>query len=488
MLVISAAPKNYFDYKSAVKKAKKYSADLIEVRIENIDPAVFKKILKDKTIEKIVTFRKEKVSGAALTRMRELYSIAFSSGAEYIDIDFSWGKEIIDDLISNSRKSKIILSYHDFQRTPRLAELKVILGRMEKIIAHSYKISVQANKMEDNARIFHLLESVQSKKIKLTAHCMGELGKVSRILGKKYGTYLTYSSIDDETTTAAGQLPVETIAEYLNYHKLNRKTKVYGIIGNPLKQSKSWIFHNYGFSMNNFNGVYVNFLTENVQSFAKTFAGLVDGVSITIPHKEKILSLSKQVSDLVGSIGSANTALFAHENIIFYNTDYLAAKKFICENSYLQNKNVLIIGAGGTARAFIFAMKEFNNNVYVTNRTIQKSKQLAQEFDVFLLENIKQKEVNFDVVVNATPGDNEYLLSTFKGVLKTGSVKLTMDVALNPFDSKFILLAERHNCKVINGFDFFLEQALIQFKLFTKSNLSRNQMRKYLLRNFNQSL
>ncbi len=487
MLVISVAPKNYFDYKSAVRKSKKYSADLIEIRIETIDPVLFNKILKDKSIKKIVTFRKEKIGGTTLTQIKELYSAAIRSSVDYIDIDFSWGKEIVDDLISNSNKSKLILSYHDFQRTPRLAELKIILSRMEKVKAHSYKISVHANKMEDNARIFHLLESVQNKKIKLTAHCMGELGKVSRILGKKFGTHLTYSSLDDETATAAGQISIENISTVFNFHKINSRTKIFGIIGNPLEQSKSWIFHNHGFSLNNFNAVYVNFLTDNVQSFAKTFAGLVDGVSITIPNKEKILSLSKQVSSLVGSIGSANTALFAGNSIVFHNTDYLAAKKLICENSYLRNKNVLIIGAGGTARALIFALRESKNNVYLTNRTIQKSKQLVQEFDVFLLENIKQKEVNFDVIVNATPGDNKYLLSTVKGVLKTGSVKLIMDVALNPFDSKFILLAKKHNCKVINGFDFFLEQALIQFKLFTKSNLPRNQMRKYLLRNFNQS-
>jgi 3-dehydroquinate dehydratase/shikimate dehydrogenase len=487
MLVLCCSPKTLAGYNSVVKKAKKYSANLIEVRIENINPTVFNNILKDKSVEKIITFREEKINKESFVQIKNLYNAVISAGVEFIDIDFKWGKKFVDELTRNVRNSRVILSYHDFRKTPSLARLKIILNKMMKVKAHSYKISVYANSVEDNVKIFQLLEYAHKNKIKLTAHCMGELGKVSRILGKKFGSYLTYSSLNEKSATAAGQIPIEKLMNIFHYELLNRKTKVYGIIGKPLRQSKSWLFHNHGYMVKNINAVYVNFLTEDVRKFVKTFKGFVDGLSITIPYKEKVILLSNRRSASVKFIGSANTIVLKGEKIRLYNTDYAGMKNLIGKELLLQNKNVLIVGAGGTARALIHALKEFRNNVFIANRTAQRAKSLAEEFGIFLLDNIGEKGLNFDVIINATPGENKYLLSTTRKILDKSSVKLIMDVALNPFGSKFISLAKQYKCKVINGFDFFLEQAHLQFKLFTRSDLPQKQMRKYFLRNFNQS-
>ncbi|MBU2445251.1 MAG: type I 3-dehydroquinate dehydratase [Bacteroidetes bacterium] len=487
MLVLSCSPKNFSEYFNAVKTARKYSAYLLEVRIENIKLKVFYDILQDKSTKKIITFRKENISKTTFSRIKELYHTACQCNVKFIDIDFNWGKKNINELILQSQKSKIILSYHDFFRTTGFAELKRILERMIKVKADVNKISVYANSIEENEKIFRLLEYAQKNKIKLAAHCMGELGKVSRILGKKFGSHLTYSSVTENSETAAGQLPIEKLVKIFNHEQINRNTKIFGIIGKPLEQSKSWLFHNYGYSIRNINAAYVNFLTENVQRFVKTFQNYIGGLSVTIPHKEKIIFLPKEVPSIVKHIGSANTVLFKGGKIHLSNTDYLGMKNLIKKNLMLQNRNVLIIGAGGTARAMIYALREFRNKIFITNRTMQRAKLLAEEFKIILLDNIGKKDLYFDVIINATPGENKYLLSTTRRVLEKGSVKLIMDVALNSFESKFISLAKKHNCKVINGFDFFLEQAHIQFELFTKSNLPRNKMRKYLLKNFNKS-
>lgn len=487
MLILSCSPKNYSEYFNAVKTAKKYSAHLLEVRIENIKPKILHDILHDKSTKKIITFRKENISKTTFNRIKKLYHTACHSGVDFIDIDFSWENKYINELLSQSQKSKIILSYHDFFRTPGFAELKRILKRMMNVKADIYKISVYANSIEDNVKIFRLLEYARKNKIKLAAHCMDELGKVSRILGKKFGSHLTYSSVSEKSVTAVGQLPIEKLVKIFNHEQINRNTKVFGIIGNPLEQSKSWLFHNYGYSVNNINAIYVNFLTENVQRFVKTFQNYIGGLSVTIPHKEKTIFLPKEAPSIVKHIGSANTVLFKGDKIHLSNTDYLGMKNLIKKNLMLQNRNILIIGAGGTARAMIYALKEFQNKIFITNRTTQRAKLLAEEFEIILLDNIGKKDLYFDVIINATPGENKYLLSTTRRILKKSSVKLIMDVALNPFESKFISLAKKHNCKVINGFDLFLEQAHIQFELFTQSDLPRNQMRKYLLKNFNKS-
>lgn len=487
MLVLSCSPKNYSEYFNVVKTAKKFSAHLLEVRIENIEQKVFYDILQDKSTKKIITFRKENISKTTFSRIKKLYYTAFQSEVDFVDIDFNWEKKYINELLLQSQKSKIIFSYHNFTRTPGFAELKLILKKMMRVKADIYKISVYANSIEDNGKIFRLLEYALKNKIKLAAHCMGELGKASRILGKKFGSHLTYSSVSEKSVTAAGQLPIEKLVKIFNHERINRKTKIYGIIGKPLEQSKSWLFHNYGYSVNNVNAVYINFLAENVRRFVKTFQNYIGGLSVTIPYKEKIILLQKEVPYFVESIGSANTVLFKKNKSHLSNTDYLGMKNLIKKNVMLQNKNILIIGAGGTARAMIYALKEFQNKIFITNRTMQRAKLLAEEFEIILLDNIGKKDLYFDVIINATPGENKYLLSTTRRILEKGSVKLIMDVALNPFESKFISIAKKHNCKVINGFDFFLEQAHLQFELFTKSDLPRNQMRKYFLKNFNQS-
>ncbi|MCX8011301.1 MAG: type I 3-dehydroquinate dehydratase [Ignavibacteria bacterium] len=489
MIVLSIFPKSYSEYLTAVKYQKKYSADLIEVRCEKLSMNDFKKIIFDNSTKKVITYKPSKFSSEEFEKLKSFYQNANESSVRYIDVDVNWGSERIDQIKNLIKHSKFILSYHNYNKTPRLLDLIDKIHSMVQLKPDVIKIVTKANSVEDNKIIFDLLTYAQINDIKLASHCMGEEGKVSRILGKKFGSYFIYTSMSDDLATADGQLSLEKLNRIFHIRKINSKTKVFGIIGDPITQSKSWLYHNYGFELKKINAVYLNFKSDKPITFLAKMGNIIDGLSVTIPNKEKILAINyiKSKSNNVDDIGSANTLLHKNNKYFLYNTDYLAFKEFIENNKELQNGNVLVIGAGGTSRAIIFALKQFRNKIYLINRNVKRRNILIRDFDVFKLDNLNEKGLNFDAVINTTPGDNEFISRISEKIFSNYYIKLAFDVSLSPLNTKFLTTAKKMKVKTINGLDFFLKQAHIQFKIFTGKDAPRQNIQNFIIRNYSQT-
>lgn len=486
MIVLSYQPETYREFKKVIEYGLEYGADLLEIRGEKIKDKELIKILSNKDLPKIFTYRINQFSYSKIKDASKKYKIALERNVEYIDVDINLGKNFINKLKKEINKTKLILSYHNYEKTPKLKYLIQILDYSRKISADYYKIVTYANSFIDNYSILKLLEIANRKSINLISHCMGENGKSGRFLAYKNGSKFFYSSYKSNYETASGQIPLEYLSQIFRVKNLYPSTRVYGIVGNPLKQSKSWLFHNFGFQATSSNAIYLNFPINDVEEFVYYFKNYIRGISITIPFKEEILQIPNISSKIIKEIGSANTAIFKDSKPVLFNTDYLGFKEIVRNEKLLQNSKILVIGAGGSARTVIYTLKKFNNEIFVINRNPERAENLSNEMEINFVKNKSKIPEKIDVIINTTPGNNLFMLNLVKSIMSERKIKLIVDLDLNFKESKLLAMCRSKKIKSINGFEFFIHQAIHQFKIFTGKNLSIRKVRKFLLENYDK--
>lgn len=484
MIALSLKPSNFNEYLSAVKYAEKYGADLIELRLEKFYGSDFYQFCKDKSFSKIITIKPFDYSSDECLRIMYYYFYAIKTETEYLDIDIRTEKEIIEELIKLKMSTKIILSYHNYHDTQSFYQLKKLFDKMMQYKADLIKMVCYANNLNDNLKMLKLLEYAKSKGVKLIAHCLGPHSKEGRILSLKNGSEILYSSYSYAKETAEGQMELSILSDIFNIKRINSDTKVFGIVGYQLFSSKSWIYHNLCYQLLRINAIFLNFEIENFDSFYSLFSKYLEGLSVTMPYKEIVAKKKYSQSGEVKLLGSANTISKSGRKEKLYNTDFMGFSEIVKREEMLHGKNILIIGAGGSARAIIKVMMNFDNKVFCMNRSPERAKILCDEFGSVFIDEPSLKNFRFEAVINTTPYDNDFLLKNIKKIFKKKSVKIIVDIALHSFDTKFVTLAKENEIKVINGFDFFVAQAEIQFKLLTGQEPDKNILEKQLLENF----
>ncbi|RUM34210.1 MAG: shikimate dehydrogenase [Archaeoglobus sp.] len=249
----------------------------------------------------------------------------------------------------------------------------------------------------------------------------------------------------------------------------------YGVIGHPIKHSVSPAMHNAAFRAMGINAVYASFDVKP-EDLKKAIEGAkalgIKGLNVTIPHKEEVLKLVNP-DELASKIGAANTLKF-DKDISAYNTDaYGALKALESAGVGVSGKTVLIIGAGGAARAIAFALVDRGATVAVTNRTEDRGIKLAQDVrkygDCIFISTTELEKLKFDILINATPvGMSGYMpgkLPVDGQLIKEGVV--VFDTVYNPMETALIKLAKMRGCKVVYGIDMLVYQGVKAFEIWT---------------------
>jgi 3-dehydroquinate dehydratase/shikimate dehydrogenase len=452
-------------------------ADVVELRLDYISHPNLEKLLSHRLRPTIATCRPTReggrFDGPEELRIRLLEEAA-GLGAEFIDIEH----DSIQQLHKRG-KAKVIISYHNFKETP--ANLKEIYARLSDSTADIVKIVTTANDITDNLKIFQLLEEVgfvgarcnvplHGKGKPLIAFCMGELGLISRILAPKYGSYLTFGSLDVGKESAPGQLTAREMLEVYHIKKINRETALYGLIGNPVGHSLGPYIHNAAFRELGINAVYLPFKVENLREFVQGFKGLeVQGYSVTIPHKEAVVPLLDGLDPLAREIGAVNTVVNKAGNLMGYNTDSTAALRELEEAmGDLRGKKATLIGAGGAARAIAFGLKKKGADITLVNRTEDRARRLAQELGCHYRRFEDVTRIDGEVLINTT-SVGMYPKTDISPVppeaLRPGM--WVFDIVYNPLQTRLLREAEKRGCHTLNGLRMFLYQAAQQFELWT---------------------
>lgn len=273
---------------------------------------------------------------------------------------------------------------------------------------------------------------------------------------------------------------------------LNGKTKLYGLIGNPIAHSFSPFIQNKLANIFNLNLVYLPFKIFDV-SVEKTFSALrqlnVYGVNITSPYKNLDLRYFCDADEIVKAIGSVNTVKNISGDFFAFNTDvYGVEKTFAIHNINPARKNILIFGAGGVAKSVLYALAKKNPaTIFIANRTFENARRLANLFShmfpKIIFTAIKLCEIysldKIYLIVQCTTlglGKNINL----SPVNDTGffrNVDFAFDLIYSPCKTKFLMDAQKNSCKIINGFDMLIYQAVKSFEIWHNISVDENIVR-----------
>ncbi len=476
MICIPIIANNLADALHDMTEASKV-ADIVELRIDYIKGVDLKRLLEKRTKPVIVTNRPVREGGKFNGSEEEriaLLKLAIRLQADYVDVEHDSIQHIRRDTVHRV-PTKIIVSYHNFRETP--GNLTDIYKRLSQSGADIVKIVTHANSIADNVRVYQLLQQSQ---IPMISFCMGELGIISRILYKRFGSYLTFASLQAGKESAPGQISIHELLNTYQAQKQDKRSAIYGLIGNPVSHSISPIIHNTLFREMNFNSIYVPFKVDTIGDFMREFRKLdIKGYSVTIPHKESVINHLDAIDPMAKKIGAVNTIVNMDGQLAGYNTDCEAAIKVledidqVCSSAltkdvHLKGKKVTIVGAGGVARAIAFGLKERQAQITIINRNYGRAQSLARDVGCIARKFNDPQALDTDILINATPvGMYPNINETPIDKNKLKSSMIVFDTIYNPIETKLLKEAKAQGCKTINGLSMFVHQAAAQFKLWT---------------------
>jgi shikimate dehydrogenase len=278
--------------------------------------------------------------------------------------------------------------------------------------------------------------------------------------------------------------------------KISGKTRVCAIIGDPVEHSLSPVMHNAAFKKLGLNLVYVAFtVTRNELKDAISGARSLgmQGLNVTMPHKNAVMSYLDETDSTAKAIGAVNTILNEQGKLIGYNTDGVGAMRALKENGISPDgKKMLLLGAGGAAKAIAFQAAQEVEELVILNRTSEKAEKLAEvlrrEFGKrvnsgALSSDVLKKELKTtDILVNATsvgmhPDVNRSPVPS--DLLRSGLC--VMDIIYNPLETKLVTDAKAVGAKVVFGLEMLLYQGAVAFEIWTNCPAPVEVMRKAAL-------
>ena len=422
----------------------------------------------------IATCRRKEAGGrfeGSIARQISRLVLAAASGCAWCDLEI----ETVERLnTATLRKTlgdvRLIISAHDFARTPaRLGELR---RRLESAGGEVVKIAALTRHYRELVR---LLRAAHGRKNVIVVP-MGEIGLPGRIAAVRDGSALVYAAAGN--SVAPGQLPLETMQSVYRVERHNRRTQLYGVIGNPVGHSLSPLLHNTGFAHRRLNAVFVPFLVRDLGDFMKSVRALrISGLSVTIPHKQHIVRFLDECHPLALEIGAVNTVVSRAGKLHGYNTDHLGVMESLGRHMKLDGARVLVYGAGGAGRTVGFAAARAGAQVFFCARRPEAARSAARDFGAEAVERKDLREMDFDAIVNATPIG--MMPHSDASPLEAAELRcaLVFDLIYRPLRTRLLRLAERRGIATLSGVEMFVAQGVAQWELWTGETAPAKAMR-----------
>ncbi len=422
-------------------------ADLIELRADCFELKKF--------CQKPVIFKQEVVDFEALSIL-----------PEYVDLPHTTSSADFEKIKRQFPNVKTICSFHDFEKT---GDLEKIYAELKTNGADLIKIATQANSTLDALRMLLLV-----KKYQCIGVCMGDLGAITRILAPVVGAPWTYAPEEESQKTAPGQILLQELVETFNYQNLNKNTRLYGLIGDPVSKSISHKTHNWFFKNSSLNAVYVKMCVkkEELPEFFSLCREVgFKGLSVTMPLKEAVIDyLDYPTAKAINTIG------FEEEGVYGWNTDGSGALDALEKKVKVQGKKMVLLGAGGAAYGIAHEAKKRGAKLIICNRTLKRAEALASEVSGLAYPLSAFSQIgDYDILINCTSvGMLEPKSPVPEDTLLEG--KVVMDIISSPRITPLLAAALKKNCEIIEGLQMFIHQALGQyFHWFKSENLALSE-------------
>jgi len=407
----------------------------------------------------------------------ELYWLiqAREAGCQWCDLEMETFRDLPEGFAREyPLPARVMLSIHDFEETPRLPRRFKVApnGQMDAL-----KIAVKANSIADSIRVLQ----VTSRSRRLVAVPMGEMGLPARILSLREGSELAYAPV--ECPTAPGQVGLGDFKNLYRAHSLTRDSAVYGVIGNPIAHSLSPLLHNTGFAAQRMDAVYLPFLVHDLSDFLNAIPKLgIRGFSVTIPYKQAIVQHLSECDPLAVQIGAVNTVVVRRDGTLHgYNTDYAGVLAALERKLRISASRVLILGAGGSARAAAFALVRAGATVCICARRPVAAGALARSVNGEAVPRRSLRTQRFDAVLNATPVGMHPHNGASPLHPSELNCELILDLIYRPLRTQLLKLAEARRIKTVSGAEMFLAQGLAQWRIWQGKNPPEAAIRRAVL-------
>ncbi len=414
---------------------------------------------------------------------------AAEAGFQIVDVEL----ESIEKLPKNTMQklrdagAAVILSFHDFKSTP---DLDAVYARMEPFAPDFYKVVPTARSLTDNLKLMHFVERMEDRSNgTIVGICMGESGIISRVLGLRAGSAFTFAAATPGEATAPGQIAARTLLETYRIDQVDVATKVYGVAGDPIKSSLSPLMMNTAFRRETVNAVYLALQTKNVEDLFKLAREIpVQGLSVTMPLKESVIPFLERTDPLSNKIGAVNTISRLPDGKFYgFNTDVAGIVGPLERRLSLRGARVLVLGAGGAARAAVFGCRDKGAEVCILNRTPETAQKLARQAGAKTVKREALAKQSFDVIINATPAG----MSGNKTASILGpedlNTRIVFDLVYNPIDTPLLRMARQKGLPVITGVEMFVQQGARQFEIWTGKPAPEEEMLRVVLHSLRQS-
>jgi 3-dehydroquinate dehydratase/shikimate dehydrogenase len=483
--IIGSTPAEMIEKATSVVKETPF----LEFRLDYLDKPLlalpkFKQFFEDNTAATaIATCRRAALGGkfaGSVAAELEVLTKAAEAGFHLADLELDSAEALKKADLQKFRDTGValIISHHDFNGTK---DLDGIYARIAPFNPDFVKIVPTAKALVDNVTLIRFLERMNDH-TNIIGVCMGDSGIISRVLGVRAGSAFTFAAATTGEETAPGQIAARTLLENYRIDHVDAATKVYGVAGNPIRSSLSPIMMNTAFRRETVNAVYLALQTNKLSDLLKLVMEIpIQGVSITMPLKQEILPHLEQTDPLSAKIGAVNTVRLLDGKLYGFNTDVAGIVGPIEKRMAIRGAKVLVLGAGGAARAAVFGLRDKGAEVFILNRTAETAQKLARQSGSKTIKKEAVAKTAFDVIINATPAG--MLGNKTPAILeaKDLNTKLVFDLVYNPLETPLIHMARKQSIPFITGIEMFVQQGARQFEIFTGKPAPEEEMFRVVL-------
>ncbi len=416
-----------------------------------------------------------KFSGTVAAEL-EILSKAAAAGFHIVDVELESAEAMKKGELQKLRETGValIISHHDFSATK---DLEGIYKRIVPFQPDFIKIVPTAKSLVDNVTLMRFIERMEDHS-NIIGICMGDAGIISRVLGLRAGSAFTFAAATVGEETGPGQIAARTLIETYRIDQVDAATKVYGVAGNPIRSSLSPIMMNTAFRRETVNAVYLALQANKLSDLLKLVQEIpIQGLSVTMPLKQEIMAHLEKTDPLSAKIGACNTVLRAQDGKLYgFNTDVAGITGPLEKRMSLRGAKVLVLGAGGAARAAVFGLRDKGAEVFILNRTAETAQKLARQGGAKTIKKDAVAKTTFDVILNATPVGMAGIKAPQLLEAKELNTKLVFDLVYNPLETPLLRLARQKNIPIITGIEMFVQQGARQFEIFTGKPAPEEEM------------
>lgn len=272
--------------------------------------------------------------------------------------------------------------------------------------------------------------------------------------------------------------------------EINGLTQTCGLIGNPVEHTLSPVIHNTLAELTGINLSYLPFLVEK-ERLEEAVQGAralhILGLNVTVPYKEKVLPYLTETDELAEKIGAVNTLVFKGNGYEGYNTDMPGLYRAMASDGIaVEGENVLLLGAGGVARAVAVMLCDKAKQIIILNRTVEKAAAIAEEVNGYAGRKAA-KALALDAYASLPDKDYLAIQATNVGMYPHTDEALIIDSAFyekvsigydliyNPGETRFMQLVKAAGGRAYNGLKMLLYQGIIAFELWNNCRITEEQ-------------